>query len=83
LAAAFLEELTAMCDQLTEVPFRDEYRRRCLRLGRDVTLLTPDGAVPAYVEDINDRFELCVREANGTLRRLNAGEISIRPRYEP
>ncbi len=80
LAAVFLEELMSLYDQLTEAPFREEYRRRCLRLGRDVMLLSSDGVIPAYVEDITDRFELCVRESNGTLRRLNAGEISIRPR---
>jgi BirA family biotin operon repressor/biotin-[acetyl-CoA-carboxylase] ligase len=64
LAAVFLEELMALCDHLPEIPFYEEYRRRCLRLGRDVNLLTPDGVIPAYVEDVSDRFELCVRHKN-------------------
>ncbi len=77
LAASFLDELWDVYIQLTETSFLAEYRERCLRLGRHVTVPHGEGTVPAEIVDITDQFELRVRLEDGTVRDLNAGDVSI------
>lgn len=76
LAAAFLTGLTqTLC---ADVSVMDEYRRRNLVLGRQITVLRGGETYPATAEGITDGGHLLVRTADGTLRELNSGEVSIR-----
>lgn len=77
LAAAFLEEFRELYMQLPAVTFYDEYRERCLRLGRSVTIPIGEERVAATALDVTERFELRVQTADGTVRDLNAGDVSI------
>lgn len=74
LAAAFLDEFWELYTHLTTVPFHAEYRERCLRLGRQVTL--PSGEA-ARIVDVTERFELQVQTEDGSVRNLNAGDVSV------
>lgn len=78
LAAAFLNEFQTLYTALPSVDFQEEYTHRCLRLGRSVTVPTEEGERSAKVLDVTDRFELRVQFEDGTVRDLNAGDVSVR-----
>lgn len=79
MAAVFLEELWASYREMAAQPFYEEYRRRCLRLGRSVRVLRDGDAVPAQVLDVTDTLALRVRFDDGGVEELTSGEVSIRP----
>lgn len=75
LAAAFLGELT---DALIDSAAMEEYRRRNLVLGRQVTVVRGGETYPATVEAITNEGHLLVRTANGEIRTLTSGEVSVK-----
>ena len=75
LAAAFLGELTAV---LADPTVMEEYRRRNLVLGRQVTVMRGGETYPATAEGITDAGHLIVRDDNGDIHELSSGEVSIR-----
>lgn len=80
LTRALLEELEAM---LAAFPagreeYLQEYRRRCVTLGREVRLVGPGGETPATALDIDDSFALRVRLADGREEAVSSGEVSVR-----
>ena len=62
-------------------PYLAEYRRRCVNLGRTVRLLGPGGGETAEALDIDADFGLVVRTADGTVRTVRSGEVSVRGLY--
>ena len=79
LAAAVLDRFLDDYRQLGEKPFYEDYRRRSLVLGREILLLSPGrDPVPAKALDIDRDFALLAELEDGSLRRVNAGEVSIR-----
>lgn len=80
IAAGFLEALWESYAHLSEAWFVEEYRRRCLRLGREVDVLCGDRRIPALVLDVTDTLALRVQFEDGTVKELTSGEVSIRPR---
>ena len=64
-------------------PYLAEYRRRCVNLGRTVRLLSPGGAAGETAEalDIDGDFGLVVRTADGRVRTVRSGEVSVRGMY--
>ena len=80
LTAAVLDRLMDGCADLTDRSWFDEYRRRSLVLGKPISILAPDrDPVPAVALDIDRDFALIVRTEDGEIRRLNSGEVSVRP----
>lgn len=77
ITAAFLNEFWALYQQLPTVGFHSEYRERCLRLGRLVSVPAPSGDKRAEITDITENFELRVKLEDGTIADLNAGDVSI------
>ena len=75
LAAAFLGALT---DALTDPTAMEEYRRRNLVLGRQVTVMRGGETYPATAESITDEGHLTVRTADGYTHTLFSGEVSLR-----
>lgn len=75
LAAAFLGELTAV---LADPTAMEEYRRRNLVLGRQVTVVQGGETYPATAEAITAEGHLLVRDDNGDIHELSSGEVSIR-----
>ena len=79
LAAAVLDRLT----ELYEAPDGEEcyraYRERSMVPGKEIWILAPgQDPVPAMAMDIERDYALSVRLADGTVRRLRSGEVSIR-----
>ena len=80
LLAAVLTEFFALYDRLVEKPQIEEYRRRCIALGRRVTvtsLACGDGR-EAVVEAITDDAALALRFDDGSRETLTSGEIRVR-----
>ena len=66
LAEVLLEQLTAMRQALPHPQaWREEYRRRCVNLGRPVQVLRGDASRQAAALDVDQQFGLTVRYENG------------------
>lgn len=57
------------------------YRALCLTPGNPVRLITPAGTREGYALDVDDRFRLLVRMADGDLETVSTGEVSVRGMY--
>ena len=75
LAAAFLNGLTqVLC---ADISVMEEYRRRNLVLGREVTVLRGGETYTAVAQSITDNGHLVVCTADG-VTALSSGEVSLR-----
>ena len=83
LAAALMEELDCLRSEALEhsAAWLCEYREKCLTLGKEVQILTGDTRRPATALDVDDEFALVVREQNGEIHAVRAGEVSVRGLY--
>lgn len=80
LAEALADELRAAAEAARrgDPALPDEYRARCLSLGREVLLLREGESVPAFALGVNGDFSLRVRLADGRLEDVRFGEVSLR-----
>lgn len=80
VAAALLTELDRLCEDfpLRKKPWLEEYRRRCLTVGRSVRVLHPGGEFQATALGVEDDFSLRVGLADGREETISAGEVSVR-----
>lgn len=83
LAAALIEELDFLrTDAWAEqTQWLAEYRRRCLTTGKEVQIITGDTRRVATALEVDENFGLVVRESDGTLNTVYAGEVSVRGLY--
>ena len=76
LAAAFLNGLTeTLC---ADESVMDEYRRRNLVTGRQVTVVQGNRTYTATAEAVTDEGHLLVRTPDSAVHVLTSGEVSIR-----
>lgn len=61
--------------------YLDEYRRRCVTIGREVQLLWQDTKEKVTALDVDEEFGLIVRRENGTVETVRTGEVSVRGLY--
>ena len=78
LAAAFLEELFGDYARLDSRSFLDEYRRRSMVTGKNVSVISPTLARHGKAIAIDDDCRLVVRFDDGTTEHVSTGEISVR-----
>ena len=77
LAAAFLNGLRgALAEPQGAL---GDYRRRCLVLGKDILVQSPQGSRPARALDLDEQCGLMVQYPDGSREVLRSGEISVRP----
>ena len=83
LAAAMIEELYALGSALGgEIgDYVEEYRRRCVTLGREVRLVWSEEQNGAAALDVDGQFGLVVRLDDGTVTTVRTGEVSVRGLY--
>ncbi len=62
-------------------PFREEYNRRLINIGREVCLVRKDEKIIRTALGINDRGELLVRDDRGKTETVFSGEVSVRGLY--
>lgn len=79
LAGSILDHFFTFYPHLAQRPFFDDYRRRSLVLGREITVLERGQTRTAVALDLEKDFSLRVREADGTVRSLSSGEVRVRP----
>ena len=58
--------------------YLEEYRRRCVTLGRQVYLVRGEERIPAFAEEVDGDFALICRMEDGSRRKVTAGEVSVR-----
>lgn len=77
LAAELINRLSEIETMILKEEFLEEYRRRSMVLGKEITVLQE--AESRYLaEDIGKKGELILKGADGTTKVLSSGEISIR-----
>lgn len=83
VAAAMIENLCQMAAQLHshKHALMAAYRKDCVTLGKEVSVISPEGIYPGYAVDIDENGELLVRFADGKLQSVHAGEVSVRGMY--
>lgn len=81
---ALAQALIAQLDHLNAAfpvgweEYLEEYRSRCVTLGKQVKLVRPDGETLATAEHLTGEFKLVVRRQNGMLETVSSGEVSVR-----
>ena len=80
IAAGILDRLWAFCGGETIAYCFEPYRARSLVLGREVELLSPgQEPIPARVLALEQDYALRVRLADGSERRVQSGEVRVKP----
>lgn len=76
LAKALTERIVQYCEKPFSALY-DEYRARCVTLGREVRLISGDTQRTAFAEDIAQSGFLVCRDENGRFE-VNSGEVNVR-----
>ncbi len=80
LAAAVLRELDIVYARLCDGDFHevgDDWMRRCITLGRRVTIRIGDRAVTGTAEALDDEGALLVRNEHGRVERILGGDVTM------
>ncbi len=83
LAEEILERFELYYKKLTKGGFaaiREEYRRRCITIGREVAVIEHGSTTRAFGADIDESGALVIEDEHGR-RALNSGEVSVRGIY--
>ena len=78
LAAEFLNRFWQLYAAGNPAAFLEDYRRRSLVVGRDITVIAGGSETPAHALGIDDRCRLLVRYESGETAALSYGEVRIR-----
>lgn len=83
IAAAVIEALYQMDAHLLEpAHFLPRYRKNCITLGREISLLHADGQVEhGTALDVDESGGLLVRFSDNTVKTVSSGEVSVRGMY--
>ena len=83
LAAALMEQLHELRCCAMEQPelWLEEYRSRCLTVGREVRVITPQGEKTARALAVEQDYGLSVCYEDGSVETVRAGEVSVRGLY--
>lgn len=57
----------------------EEYKRHCITIGKDITVIRGNSEIPAYAYDLSESGGLLVETEDGRRFEVNSGEVSIRP----
>lgn len=77
LSAEIIMRFFGYYDNIGELGFLPEYRRRSFLIGKRITFVGNEGEKTAEVLDIDERVRLVVREDNGNITRLSSGEVNL------
>ena len=83
LAAVLMEELDILRREVMWQPelYLDEYRQRCVTIGRTVQVVRGEERKAANAIDVDEQFGLAVRYEDGTEETVRSGEVSVRGLY--
>lgn len=80
LAAELIKQLDILRADWPDnsLPYLEKYRNRCITVGKEIVVISPDDHRSAVAEGVNSDFSLSVRYDNGTAASISGGEVSIR-----
>lgn len=78
LIAEILNEFNSQIDNLSSKYYLDEYKRRSLVIGQNITVIKQNKKTPAKAIDIDDKARLVVEYADKSIEHLLSGEVSVR-----
>jgi len=78
LLASFLNHIEALYTAPDPRAVVEAWKSRLETLGRDITLTFRDEVIPGHAEDVDDAGNLVLKLADGSLRKFEAGEVSLR-----
>lgn len=83
VAASMMEQLHVMSCTLFSGKFAmlRQYRRSCITLGQDISILRGDALRHGHALDVDDDGALIVRLEDGSVEAVNSGEVSVRGMY--
>ncbi len=81
ILAQFESDYAAFCETEDLSALRERYNALLINRGREVCVLEPGGEYRGVADGINDAGELLVELADGTVREVFAGEVSVRGVY--
>ncbi|MBE6975314.1 MAG: biotin--[acetyl-CoA-carboxylase] ligase [Ruminococcaceae bacterium] len=83
VCAALMEAFLQMSDTLLthRDAMLDRYRRNCITLGRDISLVRGDEIRHGHALDVDGEGGLVVRFPDGSVETVRSGEVSIRGMY--
>ena len=68
----------AFCQSGSLKPMQEAYEAKLANLGKEVKVLDPKSEYQGIALGINDKGELLVQKADGTVEEVYAGEVSVR-----
>lgn len=77
LSAEIIKRFFGYYDNIGELRFLPEYRRRSFLIGKRITFTDNEGIKNAEVLDIDDDVRLVIREDNGNIVKLSSGEVNL------
>lgn len=78
IIGSVLNNLFEYKDRLGDSDILEEYKKRSFLIGKEIYILKGDEKIPATAIDISDNAELVVKLEDGSIKSLNAGEVSVR-----
>ncbi|MBR1811830.1 MAG: biotin--[Clostridia bacterium] len=78
LIGEILKNCADMEAQIRSRSFLAAYKRRSVLLGKEITVHAPDGIYTAVATDIDENAALLVTTADGSVKRVDSGEVSVR-----
>ena len=82
IAAGIIKYFTEYYENLPQHAFFDEYVRRSVVVGKDITVIGRGEPRPARALSSDANCNLRVRYEDGTEDTLSSGEVSIKPKFE-
>ena len=82
LAGVFLREFLSYYKSMPAVTFFEEYRKRLLYVGEEITVREKENFYSATVLGINERLQLQILTENGEEKTLYSEEITIRSNHK-
>jgi BirA family biotin operon repressor/biotin-[acetyl-CoA-carboxylase] ligase len=80
MVRSFCESLDGWYDRFLREgpqPILEQVRRRCLTVGRMVTARSGDEGISGFAVEIDDLGRLVIRDAQGALHHLVAGDVTL------
>lgn len=77
LSAEIIKRFFGYYDNIGELRFLPEYRRRSFLIGKRITFTDNEGEKTAEVLDVDEKVRLVVREDNGNIIKLSSGEVNL------
>lgn len=78
IAAEFLNRFWVLYAAGDPTAFLEDYRRRSLVVGKDITVIAGGSEIPAHALGIDESCRLMVRYASGETAALSYGEVRVR-----